>query len=201
MDIFSLDPIRRARLISRGADPRASFSTAVAIAAGEGNAQLLTLLIAYGAFSQEPRFAEPIDDGETHAKCPLELAVRAGHHDCVEMLIPHFLPGDRLAALDAGAWGGQLECCVLLALSIPPSPLFSQPLISACDMGHRRIADLLASRVRPSEHFPDLLAIAAWAKKDNRPGAALLASLAETKILSECSGDPAGSSLKSSARL
>lgn len=198
MDIFGLDPLRRARLISRGADPGASVSAAAAIAAREGNAPLLTLLIAYGAFSQPQ---PPIEDAGERPERPLELAVLAGHHDCVEMLIPHASPGDRLAALDAGASVGDLECCELLARFIPPCPLFAQPLISACDMGHRRIADLLASRVRPSEHFPDLLAIAAWAKKNNRPGSALLTSLAETKILSECSGDPAGSSLKSSARL
>lgn len=192
MLILDLPPLSRARLISLGAHPRNSLSHAAVIAAQEGNARLLSLLIINGA--------DPKDESSA---CPLELAARHGHEQCVALLLPHITNPDRLyQALKGAAKFGFLECATLLANALGPGTHFQQPLMLACIGSHRSTAEFLMPLVEPSAEFPDMFAIVAWAKQGahHRAGA-FLEILAERMLLNSDLPDPNPSAPQSKSRL
>lgn len=128
----------------------------------------------------------------SHHHCPLILAARYGHAECVDVLLSFLGPSKQnSAALAEAARNGHAACVQSLIPHSDPSANFSLAICEAIENGHSHCVDLLM----PSLLLLSAEAISKAADKSSwlsRPLAAerlatISLSLAESTILSEIS--------------
>lgn len=133
----SLDDIRS--LLAKGADPSASGSQALCLAAERGRVDGLRLLI--------PRSNPQV------ANClPLRLAAERGHAECVQELLPHSTEKGAHAALMLAAGGGYAECVKLLLGACDARKDHSAALLWAANNGRADCVSILLPASDPHAH-------------------------------------------------
>ena len=135
-------------LLGQGADPLFCDSRALVLAAREGHAECVKLLI-------------PISDPEATESLALALAARRGHVECVKLLIPVSNPkaNDSSALLQA-AYHGRSDCVELLIPVSNPEAKDSEALAMAAEAGRLECVRLLIPFSNPNAQSSDALCLA-----------------------------------------
>lgn len=159
-------------------------NSALCVAAERGFVELVQLLAPLAiAAAYEPA---------NHTHCPLILAARYGHVECVDALLPFFRPSqNQSSALAEAASNGHAQCVQSLIPHSDPSSNFSLAICEAIENGHSHCVDLLMPSLLLLS--PEAISKASdksfWLSRSLAAErlATIALSLAESQILSEAS--------------
>ena len=138
-----------ARILSANAFARESCSEALALAARNGHAECVKLLI-------------PVSDPKHGGSRALRRAARYGHHECVSLLIPvSDAHAERPSALSLAAEKGHVECVNLLIPEANSQRRCSLALALAAENGHADCVKALIAACDPKTGNSHALRLAA----------------------------------------